>query len=302
MDILSAKFGLYFVGLISAVVVLAASVPLWAEGDGSAITLAVVAGAAILSVLCLWGAWRYDPVSFARFAAVASLLSGLFAIILLWQWDRILVGAVVVLALSAVVGIGIGRWLWRYHHADDPVPDVLSELFDRSLIMERLDIQIVYALSEARLSPLGATELQIYLQNCCAGPRRVEAKLRTRRAGWKRPRGSLRLPPSESFELGGGEAGYLSVPVQASEDADGAFDVVLELHVRGSRGARIRKWRAPALPTHYPWWFSILALAGGQLLIGGGAKARIEVAADGSPGDADVTAGSRWHALFTGAE
>ncbi|MBW2523219.1 MAG: hypothetical protein JRI23_03550 [Deltaproteobacteria bacterium] len=297
MAILSVKFLLYAVALLGGLVATFVGAMALA-GDPQPTLVAIGLGAAGASSLCLWLAWRRDRVTFMRFVAVMSLIVGMVALMVLIEWDRIVVGAALILSVAAVLGAIAGLWLLRYYRAEDPVPDLLRELFDESAILERLDVQIVLYVSSREVAPLGTLEARIYLQNCCRGPRRIKAGLSPKRARLWSGGGPLRVPPPESWELGAAEVGYLSIPVQAVEDAEGSFDLWLELSVGGSRGERIRKRRARELSLRWPWWFRLIGLLGGHLLFGGGARARIRVAPDASPGEADPTEGSRWHRLY----
>lgn len=291
------KFALYAVALCCAAVALFLGGVILGP-DPESTPLVIFFGATAISALCLWLSWRWDRVTFVRFSAVMSLIAGLIAAMVLIEWDTIVTGAVVVLGIAVVIGAASGWWLWRYYRSKDPVPDVLRELFDDKLIMERLDVQIAYLISSTVIAPLGTVEARIYLQNCCRGPRRVKAALSPERPRWWKPSGPLRVPAAESFELQSAEVGYLSIPIQASEDAEGTFDLWLELAIHGSRGDRIRKRRARELSLRWPWWFRFLGLLGGHLLFGGGAKARIEIDPEASLGNADPTEGTRWHRLY----
>jgi hypothetical protein len=260
-----AIFAIIFFGLCAAGIIL-----IFIAYSGVTTGRLVWFGAtAVLSSLMLIFEWRRDRYAVHVFGAgmlgMGAVITATTTFSLYSLDSRLSLGWLTTALAFSAAAVAQTVFLYRLKHGpEDPrFPNVLRHEYGDKAILERDGIQVVTGLLSG-----GGPALVLLLQNCWLANRTVRLKLDTGNihVGTTDPR--LFVDTLE-VGLGPAEVAKVVIPVRPIGKA---FSVFVDLSVAGGGGKRARMWEGRSIQARVSPGRSILALAAGVLIWGGGIK------------------------------
>lgn len=236
---------------------------------------------------------RRDPDQLCVYWVFFGAIVALGSLMLLFEHRILGACLTIVSCLSWVTAV---VWLIWSHFAKDPRSTELRRRLGSSEIYEQAGVQLGLDVLETQDAYRGVFEVQIFLQNCWDGERRVTVELHPRRGFLGHPGGALVAMPTAPLVLRGEELGILSVPVQATSEQKVSLQVTLR--TSGLGGKRVWRHRAPTIPMAIAPQLTLLiglATLGTFWAWGGGLFVRVP-AGPRAPQEAPLGA-QRWRSL-----
>ncbi|MCG8590233.1 MAG: hypothetical protein MJE66_13155 [Proteobacteria bacterium] len=178
--------------------------------------------------------------------------------------------------LSAIAAAACGLALWRQQYGDEPLPNVLRERLDDSVIVELDGVQFVASCSDGEVLAGEEIRVQVLAQNGFDTERRLEIGL-TGHAGLGKRGTMFFSEKSPTLVLPGGAAGLLTIPIATHPRARGSYKLLVDPQVHGTGGVRVRRWRAKPFSARVSPRLQFLGLLVGMWAWGGGLEFAVKI-------------------------